>query len=198
MAMPHRQGPEVGRVLKFNSSSGENTYSARVRILKTGSLEETKRILEDVPVSPIWAGLQGAGIYAPLPEGTLVIVGYIDHNTSHPYIQGVWGEFYNAANFELDELLITNGAISITLKSGELHLNGSNLGGLIKIRELAEGLNKNVELLSSLLGVLQGAQINEAGNGSPSSLQAALRTALAGKSVGDFSQIENAVVKHGD
>jgi len=64
-AMPHRQGPQIGRVLKFNFGSGENIYSARIRILKTDGLEETERILEDVPLSPIWVGSQGAGVYAP-------------------------------------------------------------------------------------------------------------------------------------
>ena len=126
-----------------------------------------------------------------------MIVGYVDHNPSHPYIQGVWGEFYNAADFKPDEFLITNGTTSITLKSGELNLNGSNLGGLIKINELTSNLNKNAAVLTALLGILQGPSINEAGNGNPSSLQTVLRAALSGKNADDFSQIENAGVKHG-
>ncbi|VDA99372.1 hypothetical protein S1OALGB6SA_440 [Olavius algarvensis spirochete endosymbiont] len=184
-------------MLKFNSGKGENTYSARVRILKTGSLEETECILEDVPLSPIWANSQGAGVYAPLPEGTLVIVAYVEHNPSYPYIQALWGEFYNAADFKPDELLITNGTISITVKSGELHLNGSDFGGLIKIGELAANLNKNVEVLSSLIDALRKGPITESGNGAPSALQGALAAALTGKNVGDFSQLENTAVKHG-
>ena len=195
--MPHRQGSQIGKVLSFNSGPGTNRYSARVRVLKPGNLEETKRILEDVPASPIWAGPRGTGLYAPLPRGTLVIVGYIEHNPSHPYIQALWGELHSAADFQPDEFLITNGAISLTVKSRELHLNGANLGGLIKIGELTANLNKNVDLLVSLLGVLQGAPVSEPGNDKPSTLHTVLREALAGKSVGDFSQLENTAVKHG-
>jgi len=196
-AMPHRQGPQIGKVLSFGSGSGTNEYSARVRILKPGSLEETETVLEEVPTSPLWASSNGAGVYAPLPEDTLVIVGYIEHNPSYPYIEGVWGEYYDSADFKSDEFLITNGIQGIKIKTGEIHFNGDGLGGLVKIETLKRELTKNVGILNAALGVVRGTPILEPGNGGPSALQAALKLALGRKTPGDFAQIENETVKHG-
>lgn len=190
--MPHRQGPQIGKVLRFNTGAGENSYSARVRILKSGSLEETERILEEVPYSPIWAGSNGAGVYAPLPENTLVVVGYIELDPSHPYIQGMWGEFYKAADFETGEFLITNGAMSMKMKANELLLNGDSLGGLIKAGELITNLQKNEFFLKAIQGAINGAA-------SPGALLGLLKP-FAQLSLGDFSNIssfENQRVKHG-
>lgn len=191
-AMPHRQGPQIGRVLKFNSGSGENTYSARVRVLRPGSLEETERILEDVPYSPIWAGPDGTGVYAPLPVDTLVIVGYVEFNPAHPYIEGVWGEFYQAADFKPKEFLITNGTTTITVKPNELRLNGDSLGGLVKVNQLITHLRMNEEFLRAIQTAIKTA-VN------PNSLLANLKTSEA-LDLGDFSSasnFENSKVKHG-
>jgi len=197
-AFPHRQGPQIGKVLSFGSGAGENSYSARVRVLKPGSLEETERVLEDVPVSPIWAGPGGTGIYAPLPADTLVVIGYVEMNPSYPYIQGVWGEFYNAADFQPDECLITSGGQTIKVKGKEIEINGGAHGGLIRIEELKTNLQKNTEILSLILSVVRSpVPIAEPGSGSPSALQGALRAALLGRSVADFSRIENTRVRHG-
>ena len=190
--MPHRQGPQIGKVLRFNTGAGENTHSARVRILKSGSLEETERILEEVPYSPIWAGSNGAGVYAPLPADTLVVIGYVEFDPSHPYIQGVWGEFYKAADFKADEFLITNGSIFITIKAQELLLNGDNLGGLIKVNKLITNLHKNELFLKAIQAAINGAA-------SPGALLAALKPSVS-LPLGDFSNIssfENSKVKHG-
>jgi hypothetical protein len=43
---------------------------------------------------------------------------------------------------------------------------------------------------------LQNTVINEPGSGSPSALQAALKIALTGQQLGDYSQIEDTKVKH--
>jgi len=192
VAMPHRQGSQIGKVLSFNSGPGTNRYSARVRVLKPGNLEETKRILEDVPASPLWAGPRGTGLYAPLPRGTLVIVGYIEHNPSHPYIQALWGELHSAADFQPDEFLITNGAISVTIKAEELLLNGDSLGGLIKIDELTTNLRKNELVLDAMQKAINSST-------SPVALLAALKPSAL-LPLGDFSNMsifQNSKVKHG-
>ena len=160
-AMPHRQGPQIGKVTRF--STGGDVCGAQVRVLKPGSLEETERIIDDVPVPLIWPGPQGKGAYSPLAVGTLVVVGYVDHDPSYPYIQGIWGEFSK----------------------------------LTKIQTLFDQLNKNVAALETMQTVIGGSPIAEPGNGAPSALQAALSTALAGKSAGDFSELESTVVKDG-
>lgn len=74
---------------------------------------------------------------------------------------------------------------------------GDNFGGLVKIEELKTQLDKNNQLLSSLLSIINGAQIPEPGNGSPSALQIALNAVTVGKSIADFSNIENDKIKHG-
>lgn len=79
----------------------------------------------------------------------------------------------------------------------EIELAGDQYGGLIKIEELKTELNKNNQLLQSILSILNGTPITEPGNGSPSALQVALKGAVAGKSVGNFGNIENTKVKHG-
>jgi hypothetical protein len=72
-----------------------------------------------------------------------------------------------------------------------------SFGGLTKTQELKTQLDKNNQILQSILTILKGPPINEPGNGTPSALQAALSVALAGKVVGDFSNIENSKILHG-
>jgi phage gp45-like len=86
----------------------------------------------------------------------------------------------------------------ICRNTGTLELNGTDNGGIVKVRELQNQLQKNNQILSTLLAVFCGAPISEAGNGSPSSLQATLATALASLQVGDFSNIASAKVVHGN
>ena len=58
-------------------------------------------------------------------------------------------------------------------------------------------LNKNNQILQSILAVINGSPIPEAGNGATSLLQTTLKGVLVGKQIGDFSNIENNKVKHG-
>jgi len=89
------------------------------------------------------------------------------------------------------------GARVIARKDGTIEINGKNFGGLIKIEELKAQLEKNREILQTFLAVL-ATPVNEPGAGNPSAFQAALLAALAGKVPGNYSNIENAKVNHGD
>jgi len=73
--------------------------------------------------------------------------------------------------------------------------NGDN-GGLVKAGPLLDGLEKNNKILTGILNLIMGTPINEPGSGSPSALQTALRSKLAGLPVGDFGNIENEKVTH--
>ena len=85
----------------------------------------------------------------------------------------------------------------IKLITEDIELGGANFGGLTKTPELVTQLNKNNDLLTAMLSIINGAPILEPGNGSPSALQTSLKSALTGKSLGDFSNLENEKVKHG-
>lgn len=74
--------------------------------------------------------------------------------------------------------------------------DGGENGGLAITPKLVQELNKNNELLQAIVTVLLGSPIPEPGNGSPSALQTALKGAVSGKKIGDFSKIENSKIKH--
>lgn len=99
--------------------------------------------------------------------------------------------------------MLNSGNIEIELKGdykikteGNIELNGSDFGGLIKIEELKMQLQKNTAILNGILGTLK-APVTEPGNGAPSVFQAALIGAVGAMQAGDFSNIENKKVKHG-
>ncbi len=77
-----------------------------------------------------------------------------------------------------------------------IQFNGGENGGLCITPKLVENLNKNNALLQALLGVINGTAIPEPGSGSPSALQAALKTAVVTKEIGDFTAIENTKITH--
>lgn len=85
----------------------------------------------------------------------------------------------------------------IILTAGTLQLNDGSFGGLTKTLELQSQLNKTNQLLAALLDIINGPPIPEEGGGDPSAFQAALQVAIAGKSLGDYSDIENTIITHG-
>ena len=74
--------------------------------------------------------------------------------------------------------------------------DGGVNGGLTITPKLVQELNKNNTLLQAIITILSGSPIPEPGNGSPSALQTALKGAISGKELGDFSEIENSKIKH--
>lgn len=99
--------------------------------------------------------------------------------------------------------MLNSGNIEIELKGdykikteGNIELNGSDFGGLIKIEELKMQLQKNTAILNGILGTLK-TPVAEPGSGAPSAFQGALITAVGTMQAGDFSNIENKKVKHG-
>jgi len=80
-------------------------------------------------------------------------------------------------------------------KDGNLLYNGGDNGGLIIVDKLKEQVDKNSDILQTILTVLQ-TPINETGNGAPSSFQQALNAATQGKQVANLSSITNDKIKH--
>lgn len=128
--------------------------------------------------------------------GSIVHLGIIDNNKADTYVTQIT---------EFESVLITNKTAfklslnnegKVELDAQEIIFNGGKHKGLIKEPELVNQLNKNNKILASILGVLNGTQIIEPGNGSPSALQIALKSSLTGKPIGDFTNISNEKIKH--
>jgi hypothetical protein len=99
---------------------------------------------------------------------------------------------------EVDYVVFDIGGSTLEISNnGKIRLNDGSYGGLTKTKELQKQLNLTNSLLTSLLGIINGPPIPEAGNGAPSSLQTALKSALTGQKLGTFTNIENTQITHG-
>lgn len=93
-------------------------------------------------------------------------------------------------NSETDAIVIAYSEIE------KIVINNGKNGGLIKIKELEKELKKINSILQAMMNVIKGSAIPEPGNGSPSAFQTALKGALAGKILPDYSKIENKKILH--
>lgn len=100
---------ELGIVNKTYEGSGNGKYCCDVEVVIPGSLEKTNEVIAEIPISPIWATKNKAGLYAMPEKDMIVIVGFIRGNRSFPYIEGIYGNQYETADFKKDEFLITDG-----------------------------------------------------------------------------------------
>jgi hypothetical protein len=107
--LPNREAPALGKVIRSYEGPGRNKYSVDVRVLKAGSLEETDRVISEVPVSPIWASRKTRGVYAIPDEGRIVIIEFLQWNPAYPYVSGIWSDEYEAGEFKKDQFVITDG-----------------------------------------------------------------------------------------
>ncbi len=114
---------------------------------------------------------QDSGIQIKPKQGSKVLCGIIENNPNDAFV---------IRASEVDTVTINKG----------------DNGGLTITPKLVEELNKNNQVLQGIMQILNGAPITEPGNGSPSALQIALKEAISGKKLGDFSQIENEKIKH--
>lgn len=92
---------------------------------------------------------------------------------------------------------IRNSYLVSCQKCEKIIIRGGELGGLVKVNNLRDELNKTTELLQALISIISGSPIPEPGNSAPSALQTALSSAIAGKSLGKWDDIENERVVHG-
>ena len=107
--LPNRAAPVVARVIKSHEGPGKNKYSVDVRVLKAGTLEDTDKIISEVPLNPIWATKKKRGVYAIPPEGQVVVIEFLEWNIAYPYVSGIWGDKYDADKFSKDKFIITDG-----------------------------------------------------------------------------------------
>jgi hypothetical protein len=106
-------------------------------------------------------------------------------------------EFNNEITINGDKIsMIHHDGLKQEITKDSVIFNGGEIGGMVNASALVTELNKTNALLNTILAVLSGPPIPEAGNTAPSALQAALSLALKGQQLGDYSQIENDKVKH--
>lgn len=141
----------------------------------------------DVRLMALVADKAGNGITVFPAVGSTVIVAPLNNSDVLYYV---------CSYSEIESYEITIGEVKFLMDSTGVFFNGGNNGGLINIEEFKVQQEKNNQILSAILSIINGAQIVEPGNGSPSAMQIALKAAFAGKQVGDFSAIEDTKVKH--
>lgn len=93
-------------------------YGCTAEVLdRTGAA--TGEVLESLPLSPIWLGADGRGIYAAPAAGQVVIVDWIDGDRSQPYIAAMDGAAnVPAADAAAGPLVLTDGGGTIVKISG--------------------------------------------------------------------------------
>ena len=125
--LPNRAAPVLARVMKIHEGPGKNRYSCDVTVLTAGTLEETDQIISEVPINPIWADKTNKGIYAPPPEGGIVIIGFLEWNIAYPYVSGVYSDEYTAQKFKKGQLVITDGKdLRIEFSDDEILVHDTN------------------------------------------------------------------------
>lgn len=90
-----------------------------------------------------------------------------------------------------DEVTVTVGNSSLRIAQDVIEFNGAQNKGLVLYEPLRESLLKINQFLEAMNSVISGSPIAEAGNGSPSAFQTALRSALSGRSLDQYDNIAN-------
>lgn len=125
--LPNCAAPVLGRVIKAYEGPGKTKYAVDVQVVTAGTLEDTDQVIAEVPISPLWVGKKGKGLYAIPPVDTLVIVGFLCWNPAYPYVSGIWSDEYEAGDFKKDQFVITDGdKISITVDAAENSISVKN------------------------------------------------------------------------
>jgi hypothetical protein len=125
--LPNRAAPVLARVMRVHEGPGKNKYSCDVTVLTAGTLEETDQIISEVPINPIWADKANKGVYAPPPEGGIVIVEFLEWNIAYPYIAGVYSDEYTAQKFKKGQLVVTDGKdLRFEFSDDEIFIHDTN------------------------------------------------------------------------
>lgn len=146
------------------------------------------------PTKPVWSYHGWAIEQQPEELRGTDVCGLVTPKGNKIYLK----EEDGVLNIELNqglELKVKDGT-TISIEGEDTVLNGGKNGGLTITPKLVEELNKTRTLLQTIIGIINGPPIPEAGNSSPSSFKTALQSAIAGQSLGEFSQIENKKIKH--
>lgn len=140
---------------------------------------------------------QGYGFAAKAKAGHGVVL-FVGGNTQSPVLLPI-ASSEGRPDLEDGEVAVYHecGTCVVMRNDGTIELGGNSYGGLVRWGELQSELDKLKALWQSLLQALD-VPVNEAGNGSPSVLQQALKGALTGKELPSWEQVESEYVVHGE
>ncbi len=111
------RAPQLAEVIETHAG---NKHAVDVEIIKPVSREKTGEMLQEVPLSPLWAGTAGHGIYAPPQPTSHVIIAFIDGNGAHPFVLCPYGLDYPTADHDKNALTITDGKANICITEQSL------------------------------------------------------------------------------
>lgn len=149
----------------------------------------------DVRLRAVVEGSNGAGLLVYPVVGSQVVISVLDGIDTMTFVS----QYSDIEEF----VLTTANGISLRLtKEGELHLNGDSLEGLVKAVELKQQLDKTNAVVDAMQQVFVATLPVPLWTPKPSdggaSLKVAMTKALLNKKVGDFSNLQNQTVKHGE
>lgn len=125
--------PTPVRVSKSYIKKAGGGYCLDGEVLRPESLEGTGEILKDVPISPIWAGKNGQGIFCPPEKNQVIIVSFINFNRAFPYFDGIWSDTYKPAEGGEGQFVLTDGKGGIFRMSGDGLFSVMNSGKSLKV-----------------------------------------------------------------
>lgn len=172
----------------------------------------TDRITSKIPIQTEWAKVSSVD----LENKTMVAIGELNNLEYHDCLLGLGsiitvpkidslvliGSIHNGeACFlisaeEIDTIQLTDSTgFKVSLNAGEMKINGEAFGGIVNAVELKEQLDK----VKAIVAGIQNAFSNWAvvGGDGGAGLKA-LSNSFTNLENGDFSNIENPTIKHGD
>lgn len=140
----------------------------------------------DVRLKAVVADGNGRGILAYPVVGSQVSIVVLD---------GIDVMLFVSQMSDIESYKVTaDNGVSIELTvGGKVLLNGDSLGGLVKVAELQTQLAKSSAVIDGIKTAINAWVPTNGDIG----LKSALKAALVGKALGDFSNLANPNVKHG-
>jgi hypothetical protein len=124
---------------------------------------------------------------------------------SHVTAINIGGDHYQIVGYtEIERIAVKIGdkiAVSvhkqgeIKINADQITINDGNLGGLVKVLELEQQLNKVKYFVDAVCQLINSTIIAEPGNGAASALQIALKGVLSAAQSPDFSNLSNPKIK---
>ena len=106
-------------------------YCVDTQVVNPSTLEETGELLKEVPLSPIWMGSDGRGLFAPPEAGQIIVAGFA-------------GDEYKPGDGSDGALVLTDG------KGAVIKIDGSLIGILNQSASLKSVLDSLVDALVGL------------------------------------------------